>query len=106
MTKCVNQPLRDLAGRPASLDIRKKVREPHHQHLRAEGDLLLECRYETRWPGDLLRRDGVVRPPNATKRAVWESTADRPSPASHTEDRPQLEQCRQTPRSRARRTTR
>lgn len=72
MTDWVEEALRDLGGSATILDICKHVWRTHEQDIREQGDLLFEWQYEIRWAGDILRRNGVIRPARASKRGVWE----------------------------------
>ena len=72
MTDWVVDALRDLGGSAPILDVCKHVWAHHEGDIRREGDLLFEWQYEMRWAGDLLRRDGVLRPPDPSKRGVWQ----------------------------------
>jgi hypothetical protein len=64
--------LRLLGGRAAILDICKKVWELHADDIRQLGDLLYEWQYEIRWAGDILRREGMLRPADISPRGIWE----------------------------------
>ena len=62
MTDWVVEALKQLGGKGTILDISRRVWDHHEPDIRTEGDLLYEWQYELRWAGDLLRRDGVLRP--------------------------------------------
>ena len=62
MTDWVVEALEQLGRRATILDIAKRIWELHEADIRAGGDLLFEWQYELRWAGDILRRDGVLRP--------------------------------------------
>lgn len=72
MTDWVEEALREMGGSATILDICKHVWRHHEQDIREEGDLLYKWQYEIRWSGDLLRRDGVLRPAEASERGAWE----------------------------------
>lgn len=72
MTSWVEAALRELGGRATILDICKKVWHRHEHEIRQTGDLMYEWQYEIRWAGDILRREGVLRPSGASPRGVWE----------------------------------
>lgn len=72
MTDWVEQALRELGGSATILQICKHVWQSHEHDIRNEGDLIFEWQYEIRWAGDLLRRDGVIRPADGSKRGIWE----------------------------------
>ena len=72
MTTWVVEALRQLGGRGTIIDIARRVWDRHEPDIRAAGDLLYEWQYELRWAGDLLRRDGILRPSDDTERGIWE----------------------------------
>jgi hypothetical protein len=72
MTDWVEEALRKLGGAASILDICKEVWTLHEADIRNAGDLLYEWQYEIRWAGDLLRRNGVIRPAEVSPRGVWE----------------------------------
>jgi hypothetical protein len=72
MTEWVVEALRDLGGRGTILEISRRVWERHEPEIRAVVDLLYEWQYELRWAGDILRRDGVLRPTEDVPRGIWE----------------------------------
>lgn len=72
MADWVEAAIKDLGGSGKILDIAKHVWNHHEHDIRAKGDLLYEWQYELRWSGDLLRKEGVIRPVGASKRGVWE----------------------------------
>jgi hypothetical protein len=64
--------IRELGGSAPILEICKKVWHRHEHEIRQIGDLLYEWQYELRWAGDILRREGVIRPADSSPRGVWE----------------------------------
>lgn len=74
MTDWVVESLKQLEGRGTILDISRVVWERHEADIRAEGDLLFEWQYELRWAGDILRKDGILRPTSHVPRGIWELT--------------------------------
>ena len=72
MMDWVVEALRALERRAPLLNIARHVWNNHEQDIRAAGDLLYEWQYELRWAGDLLRRDGVIRPADDSPRGIWE----------------------------------
>jgi hypothetical protein len=68
----VVEALQQLGGRGSMLDISRPVWDRHEPDIRAAGDLLYEWQYELRWAGDILRRDGVLRPTEDVPRGIWE----------------------------------
>ena len=72
MTDWVVEALGQLGRRASILEIAKRVWLLHENDIRAEGDLLYEWQYELRWAGDMLRRDGVLRPSEDVPRGIWE----------------------------------
>lgn len=72
MTDWIVEALRLLGGRGTILEISRRVWEMHEPEIRAAGDLLYEWQYELRWAGDILRRDGVLRPVEDVPRGIWE----------------------------------
>jgi hypothetical protein len=72
MTEWVVEALQQLGGRGTILDISRRVWDRHEPDIRAAGDLLYEWQYELRWAGDILRRDGVLRPTDDVPRGIWE----------------------------------
>lgn len=72
MTEWVVDALQQLGGRGTILEISRRVWELHEPDIRAAGDLLYDWQYELRWAGDILRRDGVLRPTDEVPRGIWE----------------------------------
>jgi hypothetical protein len=72
MTEWVVEALKDLGGAAKIIDIARRVWERHEPDIRSQGDLLYEWQYELRWAGDILRRDGILRPSDEGVRGVWE----------------------------------
>jgi hypothetical protein len=72
MTTWVVEALQQLGGRGTIIEIARRVWDRHEPDIRAAGDLLYEWQYELRWPGDILRRDGTLRPTDDGQRGVWE----------------------------------
>ena len=72
MAGWVVEALEQLGGRGTIIDIARRVWDRHEPDIRAAGDLLYEWQYELRWAGDILRRDGVLRPSDDTQRGIWE----------------------------------
>lgn len=72
MTGWVVEALQQLGGKGTIIDIARRVWDRHEPDIRAAGDLLYEWQYELRWAGDILRRDGVLRPSDEGERGVWE----------------------------------
>jgi hypothetical protein len=72
MADWVVEALQALGGKAIILDIARHVWTRHEADIRDAGDLLYEWQYELRWAGDLLRRDGVIRPADDSPRGTWE----------------------------------
>ena len=72
MTDWVEEALRALGGSASILDIARHIWNNHETEIREAGDLLYEWQYELRWAGDLLRRDGTIRPADASPRGIWQ----------------------------------
>ena len=72
LTAWVVEAIQQLGGRGTITEIARKVWELHEPDIKAGGDLLYEWQYELRWAGDILRRDGVLRPSEDSQRGVWE----------------------------------
>jgi hypothetical protein len=72
MTGWVLEALRELGGRAPILEVCKHVWRHHEADIRAAGDLMFEWQYEIRWAGDLLRREGALRPADLAQRGIWE----------------------------------
>jgi hypothetical protein len=72
MTSWVEDAIRELGGSASILDIAKRVWQRHEHDIHREGDLLYEWQYEIRWAGDILRRQGTIRPADASPRGVWQ----------------------------------
>jgi len=72
MTDWVEESLRLLGGSASILEIARHVWNNHEADIRNAGDLLYEWQYELRWSGDLLRREGIIRPADASPRGVWQ----------------------------------
>ena len=66
--------LEALGGSAEIIPICRWVWEHHESDLRAAGDLLYEWQYEIRWEAYNLRREGLLRPTQASPRGVWELT--------------------------------
>ena len=71
MTAWVVEAINQFGGSATIIEIARKVWELHEPDIRAAGDLLYEWQYELRWAGDILRRDGVLRPSEDSQRGVW-----------------------------------
>lgn len=74
MTGWVVEALQQLGGKGTIIDIARRVWDRHEPDIRAAGDLLYEWQYELRWAGDILRRDGILRPSDHAERGIWELT--------------------------------
>ncbi len=72
MADWVLEGLRLLGGRAHILPICKKVWELHENDIRQSGNLLYEWQYEIRWAGNILHREGRLRPADASPRGIWE----------------------------------
>jgi hypothetical protein len=72
MTEWVVEALQHLGGSGTILNIARRIWERHEADIRAAGDLLYEWQYELRWAGDILRKDGVLRPTGDVPRGIWE----------------------------------
>ena len=72
MTDWVIEALHQLGGKGNILDIARKFWDHHEPDIRAGGDLLYEWQYELRWAGDMLRKDGILRPTEDVPRGIWE----------------------------------
>jgi len=72
MTEWVVKALQQLGGRGTIIEISRVVWEHHESDIRSAGDLLYEWQYELRWAGNILRRDGVLRPTDEVPRGIWE----------------------------------
>mgnify|MGYP001183482576 FL=1 len=72
MTEWVEEALKALGGSATILEISRYVWDNHEHDIRNEGDLLYEWQHELRWAGDLLRREGLIRPSDVSPRGVWE----------------------------------
>jgi hypothetical protein len=72
MTDWVVDALGQLGGSGTIIEVARRVWDRHEPDIRAAEDLLYEWQYELRWAGDILRRDGILRPSDNSKRGVWE----------------------------------
>lgn len=72
MKAWVEEALRDLGGKGTILDICKKVWEKHGDEIRDSGDMFYKWQYEIRWSGDMLRKQGVLRPADQSAHGMWE----------------------------------
>ncbi|MFX1286895.1 MAG: hypothetical protein ACFFB5_24895 [Promethearchaeota archaeon] len=72
MKRWVVEALKDLGGKGTILDICKKVWEKHGDEISVSGDIFYKWQYEIRWSGDILRKEGVLRPVNQSAYGVWE----------------------------------
>src|SRR5437762_2263521 len=72
MTEWVVEALKELGGKGKILAISKLVWEEHEADIRAERELLHEWQYELRWAGDILRKNGILKPASNTSRGIWE----------------------------------
>ena len=66
--------LQSLGGSASILDICKSIWERHSTDIQATDDLFYQWQYEIRWAGDLLRREGVLRPAKSSPRGIWKLT--------------------------------
>lgn len=74
MTVWVEEALRELGGSGSILEICKCVWADHGEEISASGDMFYKWQYEIRWAGDLLRKQGRLRPAKQSPRGVWELT--------------------------------
>lgn len=72
MTDWVVEALQQLGGSGTIIDVARRVWDRHEPDIREAGDLLFEWQYELRWAGDILRRNGTLRPSDDSQRGVWE----------------------------------
>lgn len=72
MTDWVVEALQHLGGSGTIIEIARRVWDRHESDIRETGDLLFEWQYELRWAGDILRRNGTLRPSDHSQRGVWE----------------------------------
>jgi hypothetical protein len=89
MTEWVIEALEKLGGKGKILAISKLVGEQHQADIRAVPELVHEWQYELRWAGDILRKNGILKPARKTSRGVWElateqnsKPAQQPKPAT------------------------
>jgi len=68
----VQTALKELGGRARIVAICERVWQDHKDDIEAQRSLFFQWQYEIRWAGDLLRRDGVLRPAKLSPRGVWE----------------------------------
>src|SRR5437660_11929618 len=83
MTEWVIEALQKLGGKRKILAIAKLVLEEHEADIRADRELLHEWQYELRWAGDILRKNGTLKPASATSRGIWElatKQSSKPAP--------------------------
>lgn len=72
MTEWVIEALEKLGGKAKLLAISKLVGEQHEADIRAVPELVHEWQYELRWAGDILRKNGILKPASNSSRGVWE----------------------------------
>lgn len=72
MTEWVAEAIRAHGGSATILDIARHVWDNREADIREVPNLLYEWQYELRWAGNLVRRDGVIRPADTSPRGVWE----------------------------------
>jgi DNA repair exonuclease SbcCD ATPase subunit len=82
MTDWVIEALKELGGKGKIIAISELVWEGHEADIRAERELLHEWQYELRWAGDILRKNGTLKPASATSRGIWELATNHSKPAS------------------------
>lgn len=72
MTDWVVEALQQLGGKGKIVAISELVLEKHEADIRADRELLHEWQYELRWAGDILRKNGILKPASKSSRGVWE----------------------------------
>ena len=72
MTEWVIEALNNLGGSGTILEITKEVWENHSEEIKTSGDSFYTWQYEIRWAGDILRKEGVLRPVGESARGRWE----------------------------------
>jgi len=72
MTEWVIEALKNLGGSGTILEISKEVWESHGEEIKDSGDSFYNWQYEIRWAGDILRKDGILRPTDESERGKWE----------------------------------
>jgi hypothetical protein len=77
MTEWVIEALQKLDGKGTISAISELVWEEHKADIRAGRELLHEWQYELRWAGDILRKNGMLKPASKTPRGVWSLSKDQ-----------------------------
>lgn len=72
MKDWVVEALKELGGSATILDISKVVWARHGEEVKVSGDAFYTWQYEIRWAGDILRKEGVLKPVRESPRHQWE----------------------------------
>ena len=71
MTIWIVEALEELEGYGTILEVSKKVWQKHGEEITSSGDAFYTWQYELRWAGDILRKQGVLKPAEESPRRVW-----------------------------------
>jgi hypothetical protein len=72
MKDWVVEALKELGGSATILAISKVVWARHGEEIKNSGDAFYTWQYEIRWAGDILRKEGVLKPVRESPRHQWE----------------------------------
>lgn len=72
MAGWVEEAIRELGGSGALLDVCKTVWRNHGDEIQAAGDMFYKWQYEVRWSADILRKEGVLKSADQSKRGIWQ----------------------------------
>jgi len=72
MTGWVVEAIENCGGTATILDVCKDVWENHGEEIEASGDMFYKWQYEIRWAGDILRKDGILKPATKSPKGKWE----------------------------------
>src|SRR5690349_16994408 len=64
--------LTTYSGRATLVDVARHIWSKHEAVLRTSGDLFFTWQYDMRWAANILRRKGVLRWSESSRRGVWE----------------------------------
>lgn len=68
----VRDALKGLGGSAHLAEVAKIIWRNHESDLRASGDLFYTWQYDMRWAANRLRRAGIMKPVEASRKGVWE----------------------------------
>jgi hypothetical protein len=73
----VRNALIQAGGRSPLVEVAKHIWKNHERELLKSGDVFYTWQYDMRWAANVLRRNGTMKPAEASPNGVWELTGRR-----------------------------